>query len=93
VTAIVSLRSDFRNFRRAGVAEKRSRTSTTVPAFTAVGFTACNARLIDGTGADPLELNKDIRNISGATLSCRHVTEGVQRLLKVYNAALRGAAG
>jgi Na+-translocating ferredoxin:NAD+ oxidoreductase RnfG subunit len=45
------------------------------------------------TGADPLELNKDIKNISGATLSCRHVTEGVQRLLKVYNAALRGAAG
>jgi len=45
------------------------------------------------TGADPLELNKDIKNISGATLSCRHVTEGVQRSLKVYNAALRGAAG
>ena len=45
------------------------------------------------TGADPLELNKDIKNISGATLSCRHVTEGVQRLLKVHNAALRGAAG
>lgn len=45
------------------------------------------------TGADPLELNKDIKNISGATLSCRHVTEGVQRLLKVYNAALRGEAG
>lgn len=38
--------------------------------------------------ADPVELNKDIRNISGATLSCRHVTEGVQRLLKVYKAAL-----
>jgi len=50
-------------------------------------------QFVGKTGADPLELNKDIRNISGATLSCRHVTEGVQRLLKVYNAALRGAAG
>lgn len=50
-------------------------------------------QFVGKTGADPLELNKDIKNISGATLSCRHVTEGVQRLLKVYNAALRGAAG
>lgn len=37
---------------------------------------------------DPVELNRDIRNISGATLSCRHVTEGVQRLLRLC-AALR----
>jgi Na+-translocating ferredoxin:NAD+ oxidoreductase RnfG subunit len=37
---------------------------------------------------DPVELNKDIKNISGATLSCRHVTEGVQRLLRLYRAAL-----
>jgi Na+-translocating ferredoxin:NAD+ oxidoreductase RnfG subunit len=50
-------------------------------------------QFVGKTGSDPLELNKDIKNISGATLSCRHVTEGVQRLLKVYNAALRGAAG
>jgi Na+-translocating ferredoxin:NAD+ oxidoreductase RnfG subunit len=41
------------------------------------------------TAADPLELNRDIKNISGATLSCRHVTEGVQRLLKLYKVALR----
>jgi hypothetical protein len=50
-------------------------------------------QFVGRTGTDPLELNKDIKNISGATLSCRHVTEGVQRLLKVYNAALRGVAG
>lgn len=50
-------------------------------------------QFVGKTGSDPVELNKDIKNISGATLSCRHVTEGVQRLLKVYNAALRGAAG
>jgi len=47
-------------------------------------------QFVGKTGADPVELNRDIRNISGATLSCRHITEGVQRLLKVYNAALRG---
>jgi len=50
-------------------------------------------QFVGKSGDDQIELNKDIKNISGATLSCRHVTEGVQRLLKVYNAALRGAAG
>jgi len=40
---------------------------------------------------DPVELNKDIKNISGATLSCRHVTEGVQRLLLLlHKSALAG---
>ena len=32
----------------------------------------------------PLSLDEDIQNISGATLSCRHVTEGVRRLLEIY---------
>lgn len=45
-------------------------------------------QFVGKTGADPVELNKDIRNISGATLSCRHVTEGVQRLLRLYKVAL-----
>ena len=31
--------------------------------------------------ADPLKLGKDIPNISGATLSCRNVTDGVKRVL------------
>lgn len=30
---------------------------------------------------EPLFLNKQIKNISGATLSCIHMTEGVRRLL------------
>lgn len=34
--------------------------------------------------ADPVELNRDIANISGATLSCRHVSEGVRRLLALH---------
>jgi hypothetical protein len=50
-------------------------------------------QFVGKTAADPVQLNKDIRNISGATLSCRHVTEGVQRLLSLYEAALRPAEG
>ena len=48
-------------------------------------------QFVGKTAADPVELNRDIKNISGATLSCRHVTEGVQRLLRLV-ASLREAA-
>lgn len=41
-------------------------------------------QFVGKTAQDPVALNHDIRNISGATLSCRHVTEGVHRLLQVY---------
>ena len=33
-----------------------------------------------------LQLDRDIKNISGATLSCRHVTQGVRRLLAIHHA-------
>ncbi len=36
-----------------------------------------------------LKLDEDIKNISGATLSCRHITDGVKRLLAFYDVALR----
>jgi Na+-translocating ferredoxin:NAD+ oxidoreductase RnfG subunit len=39
--------------------------------------------------ADPLKLETDIKNITGATLSCRHITEGVRRLLAFHQVALR----
>ena len=42
------------------------------------------------SAADPLRLEEDIRNISGATLSCRHVTDGVRRLLALHDIALTG---
>lgn len=35
-----------------------------------------------------LKLDQDIRNISGATLSCRHVTDGVRRVLATYTLVL-----
>lgn len=34
---------------------------------------------------DTLTLNKDITNIGGATLSSRHVTEGIKRILATLN--------
>ncbi|MEO6198715.1 MAG: FMN-binding protein [Sphingomicrobium sp.] len=37
-----------------------------------------------------LKLGKDIHNISGATLSSRHVTDGVRRLLVTYQLLLAG---
>ncbi len=44
-----------------------------------------------GKGADAtLKLNKDIKNISGATLSCKHMTDGVKRLMVMYDLALKG---
>ena len=35
-----------------------------------------------------LTLTKDIQNISGATLSCRHLTDGIKRLLATYAIAI-----
>ncbi len=36
-----------------------------------------------------LKLGQDIKNISGATLSCRHITDGIRRLLSFYELALK----
>jgi FMN-binding domain len=38
---------------------------------------------------DSLQIEVDIKNISGATLSCRHLTEGIKRLLAFYQVALK----
>jgi len=37
----------------------------------------------------PLQLDDDIKNLSGATLSCLHMVEGVRRLLSTYATALK----
>jgi FMN-binding protein len=47
------------------------------------------AQFVGKTGRDRLQLDRDIRNISGATLSSRHVTEGVKRVLAFYETCLR----
>ncbi len=47
------------------------------------------ARSFSGKRAtDPVKIDVDIRNISGSTLSSRHVTEGVHRVLQIYERAL-----
>ena len=40
---------------------------------------AWRKQFIGKTAASPLQVGEDIANISGATLSCTHVTEGVRR--------------
>jgi hypothetical protein len=40
-----------------------------------------------------LELDKDIVNITGATLSCKHVTDGVRRLLATFEVKLHDGKG
>ena len=42
------------------------------------------AQFTGKSAADPVEVSRDIANISGATLSCRHVTDGVRRLLALH---------
>ncbi|MEO8039956.1 MAG: FMN-binding protein [Betaproteobacteria bacterium] len=37
----------------------------------------------------PLQVGVDIGNISGATMSCRHLTDGIKRLLFLHQIALR----
>jgi Na+-translocating ferredoxin:NAD+ oxidoreductase RnfG subunit len=46
-------------------------------------------QFVGKTAADPLQVGTDIVNISGATLSCRHMTDGIKRLLTLYQVALR----
>ena len=41
------------------------------------------------TVAAPLKLDQDIRNITGATLSSRHLTDGIKRLLATYEFVLK----
>lgn len=38
---------------------------------------------------DPIKLNQDIQNIGGATLSCKHITDGVKRVAVLYELALK----
>jgi Na+-transporting NADH:ubiquinone oxidoreductase subunit C len=40
---------------------------------------------------DPVTLGVDVANITGATLSCRHVTDGVRRILAIHAVAKEGA--
>jgi len=57
------------------------------------GYEVRNAKwreqFVGKTSASALKLEKDIQNISGATLSCRHLADGVKRVLATYEVALK----
>ena len=46
-------------------------------------------QFIGKTALDPIKLNQDIQNIGGATLSCKHLTDGVKRVAVLYELALK----
>ena len=46
-------------------------------------------QFIGKSAADPIKLNQDIQNIGGATLSCKHLTDGVKRVAVLYELALK----
>ncbi len=46
-------------------------------------------QFIGKTAGDQIKLNQDIQNISGATLSSKHLTDGVKRVVTFYDLALK----
>lgn len=46
-------------------------------------------QFVGKTANDPIKLNQDIQNIGGATLSCKHITDGVKRVTTLYDLALK----
>ncbi len=51
---------------------------------------AWRAQFVGKSANSQLELNADIKNISGATLSSKHVTDGVKRILQKYASSVKG---
>jgi len=49
-------------------------------------------QFVGKTETSPLRVGDDIANISGATLSCEHVTDGVRRILAVVDSLRRSGA-
>ena len=47
-------------------------------------------QFVGKTSESTIKLGKDIENISGATLSSKHVSDGVKRVMVMYATVLRG---
>lgn len=54
-----------------------------------VRYPAWRDQFVGKTVKSPLRLDSDIANIAGATLSSRHLTDGIRRLLFVHQSFLR----
>lgn len=48
------------------------------------------AQFVGKSANSPLQLGADIKNISGATLSSKHISDGVKRVLQRYQSSLQG---
>ena len=46
-------------------------------------------QFVGKTGNSMIKLNKDIDNISGATLSSKHISDGVKRVMTLYSLVLK----
>lgn len=55
-----------------------------------VGDASWRNQFVGKTAASTLKLNQDIKNIAGATLSARHLTDGIKRLMVMYDLVLKG---
>ncbi|WP_066335718.1 FMN-binding protein [Azohydromonas lata] len=55
-----------------------------------VRLPAWRKQFVGKTAAAPLRVGEDIANISGATLSCTHVTDGVRRIVAVVEMGKKG---
>jgi Na+-translocating ferredoxin:NAD+ oxidoreductase RnfG subunit len=53
---------------------------------------AWRKQFVGKTAASTIQVGDDIANISGATLSCKHVTDGVKRIVAVVDLARRNGA-
>lgn len=53
---------------------------------------AWRRQFVGKTSASTMRVGEDIANISGATLSCNHVTDGVRRIVAVVELARRSGA-
>jgi uncharacterized protein with FMN-binding domain len=56
-----------------------------------VGQASWRAQFVGKSARSTLQLNADIKNISGATLSSKHITDGVKRVLAMYETSLKGS--
>jgi Na+-translocating ferredoxin:NAD+ oxidoreductase RnfG subunit len=56
-----------------------------------VGEASWRNQFVGKTADATLKLNKDIKNISGATLSCKHLADGVKRLMVMHDLVLKGS--
>jgi Na+-translocating ferredoxin:NAD+ oxidoreductase RnfG subunit len=57
-----------------------------------VRLPAWRRQFVGKTSTSPLRVGEDISNISGATLSCSHVTDGVRRIVAVVEQARRAGS-